>query len=98
MNWQGMETAPKDGTRVLLSSDSQTVHIGYWNPEGTAWVDEDDSFEGKAHHLKETGVWNSGSGWLQPNEVIAWMPIPEAAPGTANAEPPAQTTATPEEK
>ena len=90
MEWQPIETAPKDGSRILLVSVAQegmsidgpvaiapAIHIGYWNPEGSSWVDECDSFDGDADHLKETGVWNSQSGWFQPNEVTHWMPLPE---------------------
>lgn len=87
IGWQPIETAPKDGTRILLVAVPYeapeaavlpaSVHIGYWNPEGTAWVDECDSLDGDAHHLKVTGVWNNRSGWFQPNEVSHWMPLPE---------------------
>lgn len=29
MNWEPIETAPKDGTRVLLKTHTG-VHLGYW--------------------------------------------------------------------
>lgn len=89
--WQPIETAPKDGRAVLLLSKGYTdehdgekiVHkprcnIGKWNPEGDSWVDEhgqlsDDCY----HHLEVTGVWDSGGGWFQPNEVTHWRPLPQ---------------------
>ena len=89
MNWQPMETAPKD-TPVLLRSKAHTgmsvdgsvwmspaVHIGTWNPEGSAWVDADGGFNGPRTDLGITGHWTVGSGWLQPDEVDGWMPLPE---------------------
>jgi len=73
--WQPIETAPRDGTPVILCSD-RTVAIGSWNPEGDSWVDENGDIEGPAHHLEVTGFWNSSGGWFQPNEVSHWMPLP----------------------
>lgn len=90
MNWQPIETAPKDGTPVLLCSRAYTVelpdepsihhaakcHIGVWNPEGDSWTDEHGNFGGEICTLTVTGTWSSGGGWFQPNEVTHWMPLP----------------------
>jgi hypothetical protein len=62
------------------------VHIGYWNPDGSAWVDECGSFDGDADHLAQTGVWNSASGWFQPDEVTHWMPLPSVPVDSVNVE------------
>lgn len=88
--WQPIETAPKDGRIVLLLSAGDTLDIcgetivrpprvalGKWCPEGTSWVDENGQLGGECYELAETGVWESGTGWFQPNEVTAWAPIPE---------------------
>lgn len=32
--WRSMETAPKDGTRILLASTDGSIEVGYWAPEG----------------------------------------------------------------
>jgi hypothetical protein len=96
--WQPIETAPKDGTCVLLLSKAYTdpadinggpyehpakCAIGYWHAEGTAWCDElgrfpdHPEFDSDTMALHKTGVWYSGGGWFQPNEVTHWMPLPE---------------------
>ena len=90
--WRPIETAPKDGTPVILLSAGYTtpadqwypkiyhgprVAIGQWNADGTSWVDRYGSIDGDAHHLENTGTWSSEGGWFQPNEVTHWMPLPE---------------------
>lgn len=90
MDWQPISTAPKDGRWVILlsvpseASDGVDVtpvppspFIGRWDPEGTSWVTEHGrlSYE-DADHLEVTGFWACGHGWLQPNDVTHWMPLP----------------------
>jgi hypothetical protein len=60
MNWQPIETAPKDGTRFLAPSiDGRTVTIGLWSDQwGGYW---DDLTVG---HLN--GQWHP----------THWMPLP----------------------
>ena len=100
--WQSVATAPKDGRAILLLSigfaeeglGQQVVHppkghIGSWNPDGDAWVDQHGALGGDCYTLAVTGSWDSGMGWFQPNEVSHWMPLPL---------PPSQEVATPTER
>jgi len=90
-DWQTIDTAPKDGTLILLLSAEYTVEadewspeihhspqvaLGMWNPDGTSWVDKYGLLGGDCHRLEVTGFWSSEGGWFQPNEVTHWSPIP----------------------
>ena len=93
-------TAPKDGQAILLLSEryenidwngaqcvhEPRVHIGHWWPEGDSWVDEHGQLGGNCYELAVTGVWTSGSGWFQPNEVTQWMPLPLPPEATGERE------------
>lgn len=35
-NWQPIETAPKDGTRIWLA-DAKNIVTGFWSPPFGAW-------------------------------------------------------------
>lgn len=37
--WQPIDTAPKDGTRILLANPNG-IYLGYWNPEFESEWDE----------------------------------------------------------
>ena len=58
--WQTMETAPKDGRRILVVWNGVT-RIASWGPASNTWVREDsrDAF-----------------GYAADGEVTFWMEIP----------------------
>ena len=60
--WQPIETAPKDGTSIVLK--------GMFQCKVCAWVTEKDS-RGKKHSF----WW--GWDWPQYEEPYLWMPLPE---------------------
>ena len=70
MEWQPIETAPKDGTRILLYSPDAMepkCFIGYWlndvdYPDGGAWFD----------------YWREDTGLPIDADSTHWMPLPEA--------------------
>lgn len=71
--WQGMESAPRDGTRVLLASADGWVEVGRWvtvAPE-QRW--------GDAHAVPASRSGWSGDGrefGLGDAHPICWMPLP----------------------
>lgn len=74
VEWQPMETAPRDGTRMLLSFDGETI-------EG--WLDLKLRSDGTSYGNPEWAVvsMNShgcGCCWSENPEPDAWMPLPEA--------------------
>lgn len=79
--WQPIDTAPKDGRAVLLLSlpydqFPARIAIGQWNPDGNSWVSNGLRGDKEVYELQDTGVWSSGGGWFQPDEVSHWMPLP----------------------
>lgn len=69
--WQPIETAPKDGTHILIATPGRSVLIAYWREEalferfekGAAWQ-----------------VFDCEDGWYSwaEKEATHWMPLPEA--------------------
>lgn len=78
MDWQPIETVPKDGTRVLLHLPSGYVVLGEWQ-ENRHYRN------GKLVH--ESAEWNWGASvvWLfDAPEPTHWMPLPASPEGFAS--------------
>jgi hypothetical protein len=77
MEWQPIETAPKDGTRVLLAAPGG-VYIGWWTDDaqfgqfacGTGWQ-----------------IFDSEDSWYSfgIKDATHWMPVPATPHLTAAA-------------
>jgi hypothetical protein len=87
LTWQPIETAPKDGTPILLANVYQ-VYAGAWNPnvkgDGWPWV----LFEGCEGH-QPSGCCDHEdeerievNGWME-GAPTRWMPLPAAPTGAA---------------
>lgn len=70
MGWQPVETAPKDGTRVLMVKLGFQVCIGYWLINHGLWATTD------PEDYPDEETWEAeqlGSRYYPTH----WMPLPE---------------------
>lgn len=82
MNWQPIETAPKDGTDVLvmyMHIDTQVVHNAFFASEADGW-DSGDVGWWSYEHSEVSRI--KLDDWMEPTH---WMPLPDP-PGDADAE------------
>ena len=87
-DWQPIETAPKDGTTVLLAAPGR-VTAGEWCPE--QWLTASDYHMTTGEYLgrSETGecipaYWCSwDGGFTDECAPTHWMPLPDAPKETA---------------
>jgi hypothetical protein len=60
--WQPIETAPKDGTKILVNAGRQGMFVTWWVPHIAA-------------KLGDRYGWHyTSNGWLAP---LYWQPLPE---------------------
>lgn len=72
--WQPMRTAPRDGTRVLISADGN-VEIAYWT-EHANFGGHTDAVPGWQIFLCDMDEWYSIA--AEDSTVTGWMPLPFA--------------------
>lgn len=74
-NWQPIETAPKDGTRVLLWCAAERVaHIAKWYTERIERWERVDN-DTQVRRVEDTGFWSyeGDRGWNWTH----WQPLPD---------------------
>jgi hypothetical protein len=71
-NWQPIETAPKDGTKILILDRDGDIEISEWYQSfHDEYVQLDNGF-----YRKETKIWSQG--WNgNGHRATHWMPLPE---------------------
>ena len=68
-DWQPIETAPKDGTSIL-------VHFAGLNPPAMVVVVWNQGWAGKPGSLNAEWGWDDGDSSVQ-RDATHWMPLPE---------------------
>lgn len=74
--WQPIETAPKDGTRILLFDGMGIAIASWWVPDPTDFDDDDDFDEPLPGWCVESA--ECVEFWHEPTH---WMPLPEPPNG-----------------
>jgi hypothetical protein len=80
MEWKPIETAPKDGTKVLLWCRDAGCETAEWIVEKHEWW-EKTSDTTQELRKEDGGYWSSENGW----DATHWMPAP-TAPNTERME------------
>ena len=86
MEWQPIETAPRDGTAILAWSkergqrETQMGRYGEGSPGYAKWKDGDGP-------LNSGWVWDTHHNWLTTWTPTHWMPLPETPNVEGNRRP-----------
>lgn len=85
--WLPIETAPKDGTHIILSNGA-TVAEGWWEYQ-EPYIREKRDIDGRYIDQEESDGfdgWLDCQGGMQPDPT-QWMPLPAAQPGAQEQKP-----------
>lgn len=72
--WQPIESAPKDGTRIIAYGPSVTHATGDWDSRPDAYIAQ---WETKTLYGDKSGCWVNIDGYHEIYiEALLWMPLP----------------------
>lgn len=77
MEWQPIETAPKDGSQILIAAMDNFLTVGYWNEREYIWSIPSDVETQKAGVRHFRKAFNSDGDILEIYFPTHWMPLPE---------------------
>ncbi|HBD33151.1 MULTISPECIES: hypothetical protein [unclassified Cupriavidus] len=85
--WQPIETAPKDGTEILLCRDERVTSgaWGEWEETTSEYHSTTGEYLGKSVQDCGASWWSWDGGFTQEAPPTHWMPMP-AAPSAGNGE------------
>lgn len=77
MGWMPIETAPKDGTDIIVMYvhiSTQVVHAAFWiGGEDEDWIEDSRDIGWLSYEHSEVSRIKL-DGWMEPTH---WMPLPE---------------------
>lgn len=80
--WQPIETAPIDGTRILLCNNDSDSAVGFWVPaedDGVDCMGDDGGFVDIEYQtFKPARSFGMKSHQYEGNQPTHWMPLPKA--------------------
>lgn len=77
MEWQPIETAPKDGTQIIILACGMLVEVGCWAPHAHRdypWA----VAHGEEYYERLADVVVTEVNGYSEEAVTHWMPLPEA--------------------
>ena len=83
MQWQPIETAPKDGTEVLLYAPGRLTYGAWTEPSDVPEIKYRDGFAPEPEWEEFAPFWSSwDGGFTEDHPPTHWMPLPDAPGAT----------------